>query len=180
MNTKLAFASGLAALLFAAAPAASAHGLGLNIGLGAHADANDRSQVHADGLNLSLGAHAHADADADDHVRATASSTHDSWRAKMEESFSHMTLGIVTSITGSTFTIDPVGAKSTTTVSTNSSTVFRAHGAATTSSALAVGAKVLLFGTTTATSTAGDSFSASFVKIFEHGLGHLRFWAWFR
>jgi hypothetical protein len=174
MNIKLAFASGLAAALLAAAPAASAHGLGLDLGLGAHADADSSTKVHAGGLGLSIGAHA------DEHVRAKKDAHDDAWRAKMRERFSHVAAGIVTSVNGSVFTIDPAGAKSTTSVTTNANTTFRANGAATTSSALAVGARVLLFGTTTATSTSGDAFTASFVKILVDGFHHFRFWGWFK
>jgi len=97
---------------------------------------------------------------------------------KAQEKFSHIAAGIVTSIQGAVFTIDPVGAKSTTTVTTSSSTVFKVKGKgnATSSSAFQIGSLVVLKGTTTATSTSGDSFSASIVKILQNGFGHIRFW----
>jgi hypothetical protein len=82
----------------------------------------------------------------------------------------HATVGVVTAITGSTFTITPVGHKATTTVSTNSATAFRANGQATTSGALEVGAHVALIGTSTSSST----ISASVVSIFNQGLGFFK------
>lgn len=104
--------------------------------------------------------------------------THLHGKGKLDHS--SVTVGTVVSINGSVFIIDPVGKKSTTTVSTNSSTVFKAKGATTSLSALEVGSKVFLFGTTTASSDTSASFSASLVKIIGEGLGHLRFWHWFR
>lgn len=79
-------------------------------------------------------------------------------------------LGVVTSVNGSTFTIDPIGKNATTTVSTNASTTYRVNGTATTSGALAVGSKVLLMGTTTSDS----SISASLVSIFSKGFGFVK------
>lgn len=115
------------------------------------------------------------DSDADDvHAQASAS-----LRAQIKEKFSHIAAGVVTSVSGSVFIIDPFGPKSTTTVSTNASTAFKVKGEATTSSALHIGSKVFLVGTTTATSTTGDSFSASLVALIGKGLGHIRFWMWF-
>lgn len=97
-------------------------------------------------------------------------------RAEMAARLSHITGGIVTAVNGSIFTIDPFGNKSTTTVTTDSSTVFKTKGSATSTSALTVGSKVLVMGTTTATSTSGDAFTASLVKFIGEGFGHLRFW----
>jgi hypothetical protein len=63
---------------------------------------------------------------------------------------------------------------------TNSNTVIKGKGdTATTSAALQVGQRVVVVGTTTATSTSGDTFTASIVKILGDGLKHLRFWLWF-
>lgn len=95
---------------------------------------------------------------------------------KAKDRLSHVALGVVTSVNGSVFTIDPVKRNGTTTVTTDANTTFTVNGQATTSSALGVGSKVLLFGTTTATSTSGSSFSASMVNIFANGFLHLKHW----
>jgi hypothetical protein len=101
-----------------------------------------------------------------------------SLRAKFVEKMSHITGGIVTSVSGSVFTID--NAKSpTTTVVTDSNTVIKGKGGATTTAALRVGQSVVVVGTTTATSSTGETFTASIVKIIGDGLKHLRFWMWF-
>ncbi|HVU75887.1 MAG TPA: DUF5666 domain-containing protein [Candidatus Paceibacterota bacterium] len=101
-----------------------------------------------------------------------------SLRAKFEEKMSHVTGGIVTAVNGSVFTIDSV-LNPTTTVVTDSNTVIKAKGGATTTAALQVGQRVVVVGTTTATSTSGNTFTASIVKILGDGLKHLRFWMWF-
>lgn len=156
MTTKFAIASAAAAVLLAGAPVAFAHENGDS---GLHLGAFIKSQL---------------DVDHDGKIEKSERE-----RSDLVDLKSHITVGTVTSINGSTFVVDPVGKKSTTTVSTDSMTVFKVKGEATSSSALAVGSKVFLFGTTTATSTAGDSFSASMVSIIGKGLGHLRFWLWF-
>lgn len=79
--------------------------------------------------------------------------------------------GVVTSIDGATFTVNAFGPRGTTTVTTSASTTFNANGQATTSSALAVGSKVLLAGTPGA---ADASFAASVVLILSEGFGHLK------
>jgi len=91
----------------------------------------------------------------------------------------HLVGGVVTSVDGLTFVIDPFGNKPTTTITTDSATVFDSRGA-TTSAAVAVGSKVLVFGSTTATSTNGDTFAAALVKILGDGWGHLRVWLHWR
>lgn len=82
----------------------------------------------------------------------------------------HATVGVVTAINGSTFTISPVGHKATTTVSTDSATAFRADGQATSSGALQVGSHVALIGT----STSDTSIAASMVSIFTKGFGFFK------
>lgn len=91
-----------------------------------------------------------------------------------------VTVGTITSINGALVTINPFGPKATSTVTVDANTVIKARGEATTTAALSVGQQVLVVGTTTATSTAGDSVSASIVKVLGKGLGHLRFWLWFQ
>ena len=78
--------------------------------------------------------------------------------------------GVVTSVTGSTFTIDPIGAQSTTTVTTNASTTYLLNGQATTSNALNVGSKVFVSGTT----TSATSITAAIVSIWNSGISFLR------
>lgn len=78
--------------------------------------------------------------------------------------------GVVTSVSGSTFTIDPIGKQTTTTVTTNASTTYVQNGAATTSSALGVGSKVFIAGTTTSDTT----IAASIVSIWNSGISFLR------
>lgn len=88
--------------------------------------------------------------------------------------------GTVTSVNGSVFTINPFGPKATTTVTTNGSTIFKVNGSATTSSAVTVGSRVVVVGTTTATSSTGDSITASIVRIITEGLGRLGHFLGFR
>lgn len=154
--TKVAIGSLAAALMLAVSPFAFAHSKdkgddnGFRFGsfIKAHLDVNDDGKISKDERE----------------------------KADLAELRTHLNIGTVTAINGSTFTIDPKGPKSTTTVTTNASTVFTAKGAATTSSALKVGSKVFLVGTTTASSTTGDSFTASVVNIFAKGFGHMRGW----
>jgi hypothetical protein len=102
-----------------------------------------------------------------------------SLRTKLTETLSHVTGGIVTSVSGSVFTLDSLK-NPTTTVVTDSTTVIKGKGGtATTTAALKVGQSVVVVGTTTATSSTGETFTASIVKILGDGLKHLRFWMWF-
>ena len=78
--------------------------------------------------------------------------------------------GVVTSVSGSTFTINPIGAQTTTTVTTNASTTYLLNGQATTSNALSVGSNVFVSGTT----TSDTSITASIVSIWNSGIGFLR------
>src|SRR3989344_5333535 len=78
--------------------------------------------------------------------------------------------GVVTSVSGSTFTINPIGAQTTTTVTTNASTTYLLNGQATTSNALSVGSKVFVSGTT----TSDTSITASIVSIWNDGISFLR------
>lgn len=78
--------------------------------------------------------------------------------------------GVVTAINGSTFTLKSRGESGTTTVSTNASTTYKLNGVATTSSALSVGSRVIVFGTT----TSPTSITASLVSIINLGVGFFR------
>lgn len=77
--------------------------------------------------------------------------------------------GVVTSVSGSTFTLKSRGTNSTTTVATNTSTIYKVNGVATTSSALSAGSKVIVFGTTSPT-----GITASLVSILNVGRGFLK------
>lgn len=98
-----------------------------------------------------------------------------SLRVKVQNALSHVTGGIVTAVNGATFSIDNL-LNPTTTVVTNSNTVVKGKDGATTTAALQVGQRVIVVGTTTATSTSGDTFTASIVKILGNGLHNLRLW----
>ena len=78
--------------------------------------------------------------------------------------------GKVQSVNGSSFVVSRSG-KATTTVVTNSSTLFKVNGVATTSAALSAGSRVIVIGTTTATSTSGNTIEASLVLIFSKFAG---------
>ncbi len=90
------------------------------------------------------------------------------WREKA----AHAKAGVVTAISGSGFTIEPFSLDSALSITTDSATLFKQNGEATTSSALAVGSRVMLSGT----STGSTSFSASIVEIFTKGFGHMKHW----
>lgn len=161
--------AGIAALLLMSAPVASAHDIeadaGLNLKLG-HAV---RTEVRAD-------AKAQRTSDGDPRWSKEEFAQ---WREDMKDKFSHFAVGVVTSIDGAILTLDPWGNKATTTVTTDSDTVFKTKsGTSTDISDVEVGSKVLVVGTTTATSSDGVSFTASIVKVIGEGFGHLRFWFW--
>ncbi|OGG50737.1 hypothetical protein A2763_02325 [Candidatus Kaiserbacteria bacterium RIFCSPHIGHO2_01_FULL_54_36] len=84
--------------------------------------------------------------------------------------------GVVSSIDGQTFTIHPISKLATTTVTTDATTVFRVNGVATTSDALDVGSRVIVFGT----STSDTSITASFVSILNHSFGWFKHFFLFR
>lgn|SRR3989338_2167321 len=81
-----------------------------------------------------------------------------------------MSIGVISSISGSVFTINPTGAGSTTTVETNVTTLFR--GGATSSQSLTTGSTVLVLGTTS--SSTPSAISASLVVMFKDGFHFLK------
>ncbi|MDE2071618.1 MAG: hypothetical protein KGI70_02730 [Patescibacteria group bacterium] len=174
MKTKLLIGALSAALLVGAPAAALAHDGGDDNGLHIGENADVNAGLH---LGQILGVRAHGDGDINgdddndgDHGTVEASSIE---RANADFR-SHVAVGTVTAINGSTITIDPVGKDATETITTNSSTVFKAEGSATTSPAIAVGDRVFAVGTTTATSTTqGDTFAASLIAMIGNGLKHL-------
>lgn len=76
--------------------------------------------------------------------------------------------GVVTSINGSLFTLGSFGTSGTTTIATNASTTYKVNGVATTSSALAVGSRLIVFGTPDST-----GITASLVSILNAGFGFM-------
>lgn len=78
--------------------------------------------------------------------------------------------GTVTSVNGSTLTIKPYGTKATTTITTDASTIYRLNGNTASSSALTVGSKVFVNGTT----TSDTSIAASIINIFSQGWGFIK------
>ena len=73
--------------------------------------------------------------------------------------------GVVTKVDGSTFTLKSRGVSGTTTVTTNASTTYKVNGVATTSSALGVGSRAIVFGST----DASGSITATLVSILNAG-----------
>ena len=73
--------------------------------------------------------------------------------------------GVVTSIDGSNFTVEPIGHEAPTTVFTDEITTFRVNGQATSSAQLEVGVHVALIGTV----SPDTSITASMVSIFNKG-----------
>ncbi len=88
-------------------------------------------------------------------------------------SLNRVTAGIVTSVNGSSFVIDPFGKKATTSVATNASTTFSIGGnkATTSSATLASGSHVVIFGSY---STSTNTITASNVMILAKGWGWLK------
>jgi hypothetical protein len=160
-------AGSTAAMLLAAAPLlASAHEAVISANAQAQAEAHSNNGLHLGILASIFGKGHDNDGDSDnndDNRPATTTQPH--------APRTHAEVGIISSIEGSTFTLIPLGHKhATTTVSTASTTVFHADGEATSSSALKVGSRVAIVGTTTASST----ITASMVNIFTHGFGWLK------
>lgn len=83
--------------------------------------------------------------------------------------------GMVTAVSGSVITIDPAGKKTATTINTTASTSVMFKGQATTTSAIQVGSKVSVTGTTTATSETGDTITASVIHLAHKGWGYFKF-----
>ena len=73
--------------------------------------------------------------------------------------------GVVTRVDGSVFTLKSRGVSGTTTVTTNASTTYKVNGVATTSSALGVGSRAIVFGST----DASGSITATLVSILNAG-----------
>ena len=103
----------------------------------------------------------------------TASAIVDKSYAKhVLSSIDSLRAGIVTAVSGTGLTLQPFGAQSTTSISTNSSTTVYMKGGATTTGAIATGTNVLAFGTTS-TSTP-NTFVASVIVVLGQGLLYLK------
>lgn len=180
MYTKFIAGLGIAGMLLASAPIAMAHERGDD-----DVRANVSTQVKTDnGLHLGwfLGKHNGGDdrdSKRDDkrierHGTSTGTSTkprHDNnQRARVN---GNVVGGVVTSVSGNTFVI---GGKGTTTVTLASDAKVVSRDGSTTTAAITTGTKVIAFGTTTATSTNGNTFTASVVIVFNKAMGHLKHW----
>ncbi len=73
--------------------------------------------------------------------------------------------GVVTSKSGSSFTLKSRGMSGTTTVTTNASTTYKVNGVATTSGALSVGSRAIVFGST----DSSGGITATIVSILNAG-----------
>ena len=170
-----ALASGALISLLAAGPVLAHDGSdkdhhGLNLGLGAVVSALAHDKDKGDGnfgATVRFLAHSKDRHDGDDD-RNHATSTKERILAR----FNAIGAGIVSSVSASGFTFTPFGGSGTTTVTTNASTTFKVDGAATTSSAVTVGSRVIAVGTTS-TSTP-DSIAAKFVIILNNGFAFLK------
>lgn len=80
--------------------------------------------------------------------------------------------GVVTSVSGSTITLDRFGTGSTT-VNTTATTFYAVNGSATTSAAVKPGTNIVVFGPTT-TSSSNDSITASVVFVIDHSVKFLK------
>lgn len=105
-----------------------------------------------------------------------ATKIHDKSATQREfvERFGNITAGTVTAIGGSTFVIDPAGAKSTATVTTDAATTFKVNGKTGSSSDVKVGSTVFVVGTTTASSTDNSLITASVVHVWDKTIGWLK------
>ncbi len=176
MQSKFLIASAMAGLMLATAAPALAHE-----DTSAQADISGSASVQGnDGFDVGQFIGAHLGLDARAGVSEDGDGNNDGHATSTTAVHAHAMGGVITSINGTTFTIDPFGPKSTTTVTTDGSTVFKTKGSATTSAALSVGDRVVVMGTTTATSTTGDTVAASIVRLISEGWGHFKFWLGFR
>ncbi|MDP2648311.1 MAG: hypothetical protein Q8P19_00200 [bacterium] len=181
MTISKIIASGtLAALLLSAAPAFadtefSAKGegdMGLHLGPVVRMFAHEKAQARMD---VHIGGKGRADADEDASAgegKSERGEKHEGFFARLGD----VKAGIVSGINGSVITLTQRGGKATTTVTTDASTVFKARGGATSSAALSVGSHAIVVGTTTATSSEGDTIAASLVIILKNGFFHMRHW----
>lgn len=78
-------------------------------------------------------------------------------------------VGTVTSVDGSIFTLKSRGVSGTTSVTTNASTTYKVNGVTTTSNALSVGSRAIVFGTTDST-----GITATLISILDVGRGFFK------
>ena len=169
---------GIAGMLLASAPIAMAHdkddeskGRGATVSTEAKAKHDDKGLHLGSFIGLQFGKHKDGD---DDQVGSTTrQERRDDRQADRAEVRSHVVGGTVTSVNGNTFVLS---GKSTTTVTIDGNTKVVSRDGATTTAAITAGAHVIAFGSTTATSTSGTSFTASVVIVFNQAIGHLKHW----
>lgn len=121
------------------------------------------------GLHLGSWFKAHLDTNDDGEV---SKDEREAKRHKWADLPGKINVGVVTSVSGSGFTIDPAGNKSTTTVTTNSDTTVKGGDV----DDIEVGTRVVVVGTTTASTTSGDTVVASWIKMVGEGFGRLGLW----
>lgn len=165
-------------MLLASAPMAMAHDKG-NDDKGQRISAEVRAEHEDKGLHLGsflgLQLGKHKDDDHDDRVGSTTRQERkDDRQADRAQVRSHIVGGTVTSVSGNTFVVS--GKKATTTVTLASDVKVVTRDGATSTAAITAGSKVIAFGSTTATSTSGNSFTASIVIVINEAIGHLRDW----
>lgn len=174
MYTKFIAGLGIAGLLMASAPIAMAHERDDD-------DVRANVSVKADnGLHLGwfIGKHNGDDKRDDKRIERRGTSTATSTKPRHDDNRrarvnGNVVGGVVTSVSGNTFVI---GGKGTTTVTLASDAKVVSRDGATTTAAITEGTRVIAFGTTTATSTSGNSFTASVVIVFNKAMGHLKHW----
>ncbi len=134
--------------------------VGLHLGSLIHHSENDQDGTKEDSKD-GRGVHS--------NTHLTASTSHKITKEAFLSAIGAAGAGVVTSVQGSAFTLAPFGTHATTTVETNASTTYKVNGVATTSSAVAVGSRAIVFGTTDS-----DGITASFVSILNIGFGWLK------
>ena len=133
---------------------------GLHLGwfIGKHkGDKNDDKKIERHGTTTATSTKHRRDRDDNDRPRVTG----------------NVVGGVVTSVSGNTFVI---GGKGTTTVTLASDAKVVGRDGATTTAAITAGTKVIACGSTTATSTSGNAFTASVIIVFNQAMGHLKHW----
>lgn len=156
-KAKVALAAVIAAVALLLSPVAFAHG-------GNDGD-DDKDKRGNNGLHLGAWFKSHLDTNGGEISKEEKEQKRQKWA----DLRGNVNVGVVTSVDGSVFTIDPAGNKSTTTVTTNGDTTVKGGDL----DDLEVGSRVVVVGTTTATNADGDSVVASWIKIVGEGFGKL-------
>jgi len=162
--TKLIAGLGIAGLLLSAAPMAMADQGSSSVSGQATVSTHEDNGLH---LGWFIGKHKGEDKDKLEHASSTASTTKER-DGDHKRTNAHVVGGTVGTVNGSTFTLG------STTVTTNTGTKIVSRDGATTTAAITAGSHVLVFGSTTATSTSGTSFTADVVIVLGKAWGGLK------